>query len=69
VIGDGCDIGPHVQLTDCTVGAGTRIRQTVADGGVIGPGCDVGPFAHLTAHTNLLAATTTGPFYTDDDAR
>ncbi|MEQ8437724.1 MAG: NTP transferase domain-containing protein [Ilumatobacter fluminis] len=68
-VGDGCDIGPHTQLTDCTVGANSRVRQTVADGGVIGPASDVGPFAHITADTNLLAGTTTGPFYTAPDAR
>ena len=67
-VGDGCDIGPHAQLTDCTVGANSRIRQTVADGGVIGPACDVGPFAYIAAATNLLAGTTTGPFYTAPDA-
>jgi bifunctional UDP-N-acetylglucosamine pyrophosphorylase/glucosamine-1-phosphate N-acetyltransferase len=67
-IGDGCDIGPQVDLTDCEVGDGSRVRQTVADGGTIGPDCDVGPFAHLTATTNLLAGTTTGPFYTATDA-
>ena len=64
VIGDGCDIGPDAQLTDCTVGAGSRVRQSVADGGRIGPGCIVGPFAHLTSAANLLAGTETGPFYT-----
>jgi bifunctional UDP-N-acetylglucosamine pyrophosphorylase/glucosamine-1-phosphate N-acetyltransferase len=69
VIGDGCDLGPHTQLTDCTVGSGSRVRQTVADGGVIGPSCDVGPFAHLDRSTNLLAGTTTGPFYTATNAR
>jgi len=66
-VGDGCDIGPNTQLADCTVGAGSRVRHTVADGGVIGAGCDVGPFAHLTPTANLLAGTATGPFYTSRD--
>ena len=69
VVGDGCDIGPHTQLTDCNVGAGSRVRQTVADGGVIGAGSDVGPFAHITAESNLLTGTVTGPFYTAPDTR
>jgi bifunctional UDP-N-acetylglucosamine pyrophosphorylase/glucosamine-1-phosphate N-acetyltransferase len=67
VVGDGCDIGPNTQLADCSVGAGSRVRHTVADGGTIGPGSDVGPFAHLTATANLPAGTRTGPFYTSGD--
>ena len=67
VIGDGCDIGPDAQLNDCIVGSGTRVRQTVADGGTIGAGCDVGPFAHLTPSANLLTGTRTGPFYTSSE--
>jgi len=66
-IGDGCDIGPDTQLTDCQVGAGCRVRQTVADGGRIGAGCDVGPYAHIGASADLLAGTTTGAFYTGSD--
>jgi bifunctional UDP-N-acetylglucosamine pyrophosphorylase/glucosamine-1-phosphate N-acetyltransferase len=68
-IGDGCDIGPEVQLTDCSVGDGSRVRQTVADGGTIGPGCEVGPYAYLAAGANILAGTRTGPFYTANDAQ
>jgi bifunctional UDP-N-acetylglucosamine pyrophosphorylase/glucosamine-1-phosphate N-acetyltransferase len=68
-IGDGCDIGPEVQLTDCSVGDGSRVRQTVADGGTIGPGCEVGPYAYLGAGANVLAGTTTGPFYTADNTQ
>ena len=66
-VGEGCDIGPDSQLTDCKVGAGSTVRQTVADGAVIGPGCDVGPFAVLHKGNHLLAGTTTGAFYTGDD--
>lgn len=66
-VGDGCDIGPDTQLRDCNVGAGSCVRQTVADGGMIGPGSDVGPYAHLTATANLLAGTVTGAFYTSDN--
>jgi hypothetical protein len=34
---------------------------------VIGPACDVGPYAALSKGTHLLAGTTTGAFYTDND--
>ena len=66
-VGDGCDLGPHTQLTDTEVGTGSRVRQTVAESAVIGPGCDVGPFVALEAGTTLLAGTTTGAFYTEGD--
>jgi bifunctional UDP-N-acetylglucosamine pyrophosphorylase/glucosamine-1-phosphate N-acetyltransferase len=64
-VADGCDIGPHTQLVDCSVGAGSRVRHTVGEGATIGPACDVGPFAHLTPGANLLAGSTTGSFYTE----
>jgi bifunctional UDP-N-acetylglucosamine pyrophosphorylase/glucosamine-1-phosphate N-acetyltransferase len=66
-VGDGCDLGPHTQLTDTEVGTGSRVRQTVAESAVIGPGCDVGPFVALEPGTTLLAGTTTGAFYTEGD--
>ncbi len=64
-VADGCDLGPDTQLVDTRVGAGSRVRQTVAEGSVIGPACDVGPYASLGKGTHLLAGTTTGAFYTD----
>ena len=66
-VGEGCDIGPHTQLTDCKIGAGSTVRHTVADGAVVGAACDIGPFASLGKGAHLLAGSTTGAFYTGDD--
>lgn len=63
-VGDGCEIGPDVQLTDCAIGAGVTVRQTVGDEAEVGPDADVGPFAHLPSGSAIAAGTTTGSFYT-----
>lgn len=63
-IGDSCEIGPDVQLTDCAVGAGATVRQTVADDAEIGTGAIVGPYAHLPAGSSVPEETVTGSFYT-----
>jgi bifunctional UDP-N-acetylglucosamine pyrophosphorylase / glucosamine-1-phosphate N-acetyltransferase len=67
VVADGTDLGPHTQLTDCVVGRGCVVRQTVAIEAEIGDGSVVGPFAHLPAGSSVGAGTVTGAFYTADD--
>lgn len=64
VIGDGCDIGPDVRLTDCAVGDGCVIASTVGVDAEVGPGAEVGPFAHLPAGSAVASGATTGAFYT-----
>jgi bifunctional UDP-N-acetylglucosamine pyrophosphorylase/glucosamine-1-phosphate N-acetyltransferase len=66
VVADGTDLGPHTQLTDCVVGRGCVVRQTVAIEAEIGDGSVVGPFAHLPAGSSVGAGTVTGAFYTAD---
>ncbi len=63
-IGDACEIGPDAQLTDCAIGAGAQVRQSVGDDAEVGPGAVVGPYAHLPAGSAVAAETTTGAFYT-----
>jgi bifunctional UDP-N-acetylglucosamine pyrophosphorylase/glucosamine-1-phosphate N-acetyltransferase len=67
VVADGTDLGPHTQLTDCVVGRGCVVRQTVAIEAEIGDGSVVGPFAHLPAGSSVGAGTVTGAFYTADN--
>jgi bifunctional UDP-N-acetylglucosamine pyrophosphorylase / glucosamine-1-phosphate N-acetyltransferase len=43
----GAVIGPHCHLVDCSVGAGARVEETVANQAVIGENAVVGPFAFL----------------------
>ena len=64
VIGDGCEIGPDVRLTDCYVAAECRIEQAVGADSEIGTGARVGPFAHLPAGSAVAAGAITGAFYT-----
>lgn len=64
VIGDGCDIGPDVRLSDCVVGDGCVIASTVGNDAEVGAGAEVGPFAHLPAGSSVASGATTGAFYT-----
>ncbi len=69
VVGDGCELGPHTRLQDCTIGAGAVIEQTVAVGATVGDEAVVGPFAHLTPGSSVVSGSTTGAFYTADPDR
>jgi bifunctional UDP-N-acetylglucosamine pyrophosphorylase/glucosamine-1-phosphate N-acetyltransferase len=64
VIGNGCEIGPDVRLTDCVVGDDCVVAGTVGVDSEIGAGANVGPFAHLPAGSNVSSGLTTGAFYT-----
>ena len=63
VIGNRCEIGPHVQLDRCVVGDNTKIDTTTAKSAVIGSNCAVGPFAVLEPETRLEDNSVTGPFF------
>lgn len=47
VIGEDCEIGPDVMLTDCIVGDGVTINASQCEESEIHSGCTVGPYAHL----------------------
>ena len=64
IIGNGCEIGPDAQLTDCAIGSGATVRQSVGDDAEVGSGAIVGPYAHLPTGSAVPAATITGGFYT-----
>lgn len=64
VVGDGCRIGPQTRLSDCVVGAGSTVANTVGTDAEVGTGCDVGPFAWLGTGTRVADGTSTGAFYT-----
>jgi bifunctional UDP-N-acetylglucosamine pyrophosphorylase/glucosamine-1-phosphate N-acetyltransferase len=68
VIGDGCEIGPHVQLDSCVVGPGCTVRQTTGVDAEIGDGAVVGPYAYLPAGANIVSGAVTGAFYTAGEA-
>jgi bifunctional UDP-N-acetylglucosamine pyrophosphorylase/glucosamine-1-phosphate N-acetyltransferase len=64
VIGDGCEIGPNVRLTDCRVASECAVQHTVGTDAEIGFGATVGPFAHLPAGSSVASGVVTGAFYT-----
>jgi len=64
IIGNGCEIGPDAQLTDCAIGSGATVRQSVGDDAEVGSGAIVGPYAHLPTGSAVPEATITGGFYT-----
>ncbi|MBI5088717.1 MAG: NTP transferase domain-containing protein, partial [Actinobacteria bacterium] len=45
VIGDGCEIGPDVRLSDCRVARDCLVQHTVGSDAEVGAGAIVGPFA------------------------
>lgn len=46
-IGSGCEIGPHTQIRDATIGDGAVIDTAVIIGSTIGERAAVGPYTHL----------------------
>ncbi|TPW10467.1 MAG: glmU [Acidimicrobiaceae bacterium] len=64
VIGDRCEIGPDVRLSDCAVANGCVVENTVGVDSEIGEGSHVGPYAHLPAGSSVAARAITGAFYT-----
>ncbi|MFM2072990.1 MAG: putative bifunctional protein GlmU [Actinomycetota bacterium] len=64
VIGDGCEIGPDVRLSDCTVADECIVQNTVGLESEIGTGAHVGPYAYLPAGSSVAAGAVTGAFYT-----
>ena len=64
VVGPGARLGPAVRLTDCAVGEGATISQTVGEQAEVGAGAVVGPFAWLAPGTHVAPGARTGGFYT-----
>ena len=59
-VGAGSTIGPNTRLTDCVVGEGCSVEETVGIEAEIGDGCSVGPRAYLRQGTKLLAGAHVG---------
>ena len=70
IISAGVRLGPDVRLTDCAVGEGAIVEQTVGEHASVGEGAIVGPFASLPPGSHVPPGVRTGAFYTatgDDD--
>jgi bifunctional UDP-N-acetylglucosamine pyrophosphorylase / glucosamine-1-phosphate N-acetyltransferase len=64
VVGAGVRLGPDVRLTDCAVGEGAILEQTVGEHASVGEGAIVGPFASLPPGSHVPPGLKTGAFYT-----
>ena len=64
VVGAGARLGPDVRLTDCAVGEGAIVEQTVGELAAVGDGAIVGPFASLPPGSHVAPGLRTGAFYT-----
>ena len=64
VVGDGCEIGPDTRLTDCSVGHGATVQNTVGVESEVGSSARVGPYAYLPSGSSVAPGAVTGAFYT-----
>jgi bifunctional UDP-N-acetylglucosamine pyrophosphorylase/glucosamine-1-phosphate N-acetyltransferase len=64
VVGPGVRLGPDVRLTDCAVGEGAVVEQTVGEHAEVGAGAVVGPFASLPPGSHVPPGLRAGAFYT-----
>ena len=59
-IGEGCLIGPNTRLTDCTVGSGCTLDETVAVEATLEDEVGCGPRAYLRQGTYMCAGSKAG---------
>lgn len=61
-IASDCVIGPNSEISDCQVGEGTVIRQSVAHDSLIGNHVNIGPFAHIRPQSTIHDEVKIGNF-------
>ena len=59
-VGEGCAVGPNTRLTDCTVGDGSSVEETVGISATIERNVSVGPRAYLRPGAHLLDGSHVG---------
>ena len=70
IIGEGCRIGPQVEINDSQIGKGVQIRLcTVITESTIEADAIVGPFSHLRPHCHLEKGVKIGNFVEVKKAR
>lgn len=62
VIGSGCYIGPHCDITDSRIGNHCHLQQAVLLSAQAGDGCRIGPFAYLRPGACLADGVKVGDF-------
>jgi bifunctional UDP-N-acetylglucosamine pyrophosphorylase / glucosamine-1-phosphate N-acetyltransferase len=69
IVEEGAVLGPNCHLTDCTVRAGARLEECVAQQAVIGEDAVVGPYAVVEPGTRVDAGVRIGPFLAAGEER
>src|SRR5699024_4667248 len=62
IVKEGAEIGPHTDITDCTIGERTIIQQSVVENSAIGRDVKVGPYAHIRPETDIQDEAKVGNF-------
>lgn len=62
VVGENCQIGPQVMLTDCTVEEGCAINASQCEESVIRKNCQIGPYTHIRPHCVVGEGSKIGAF-------
>lgn len=61
-VGENCQIGPDVMLTDCQVGEGCTINASQCEESRIETGCQIGPYTHIRPHCVVGEGSKIGAF-------
>lgn len=61
-IGEDCEIGPSVRITDCALGSGVSVQSAVLAQSEVGDECKIGPFAQLRPGCRLGRKVKVGNF-------
>lgn len=59
-VGEGCVVGPDTRLTDCTVGSGCKVEETVGVQAALDDGVTCGPRAYLRPGAHLCEGAHVG---------
>lgn len=62
VVGEGCVIGPHSDISDSAIAGFTTINQSTVSLSAIGEHVHIGPFAHIRPETNIANGAKVGNF-------
>ncbi|MBK5444319.1 MULTISPECIES: bifunctional UDP-N-acetylglucosamine diphosphorylase/glucosamine-1-phosphate N-acetyltransferase GlmU [Peribacillus] len=62
IIGQDCLIGPNSEISDCEIGDGTEIHQSVVHESSIGSLVKIGPFAHVRPQSDIQDSVKIGNF-------
>ncbi|MGE6613974.1 bifunctional UDP-N-acetylglucosamine diphosphorylase/glucosamine-1-phosphate N-acetyltransferase GlmU [Peribacillus sp. NPDC076916] len=62
IIGQDCIIGPNTEISNCEIGDGTEVLQSVVHESSIGSFVKIGPFAHVRPQSDIKDSVKIGNF-------